>query len=50
MYLVLSALVQRFDFDFQGLKADHFQFVSDQFIIGTKGQAVLEALVTPRKM
>lgn len=48
MYLVLSALVQRFDMDFQGLGADHFEFISDQFIIGTKGKGVLEAVITCR--
>jgi hypothetical protein len=42
----MAALVQKFDFDFRGLTADHFQVMSDQFIISTKGKAVLEALVS----
>ncbi|KAK7404080.1 hypothetical protein QQX98_010138 [Neonectria punicea] len=49
MYLVMSALVRRFDFDFRGLTDDYFEFESDQFIIGTKGKGVLEVNVTRRK-
>lgn len=49
MYLVMAALVQKFDFDFRGLTADHFEVMSDQFIINTKGKAVLEALVSLRQ-
>ncbi|KJZ71985.1 hypothetical protein HIM_08665 [Hirsutella minnesotensis 3608] len=49
MYFLVSTLVQRFDFDFSNTKADHFEFVSDQFIIGTRGKAILEGLVTSRK-
>lgn len=49
MYLVLSALVQQFDFNFDKVKPDHFDFVSDQFIIGTNGKGVLEGFVTSCK-
>jgi len=49
MYMVVSALVQKFNFDFSRVPADHFVFESDQFIIGTKGKAVLEATVTLNK-
>ncbi|KAK7428184.1 hypothetical protein QQZ08_005250 [Neonectria magnoliae] len=49
MYLVMSALVRRFNFDLRGLTDDYFVFESDQFIIGTKGKGVLEVNVTRRK-
>ncbi|KAK3329992.1 cytochrome P450 [Apodospora peruviana] len=49
LYLSVSALVKQFDFDFEGLTPDHLEFESDQFIIGTKGKAVLEATVTAYK-
>jgi hypothetical protein len=49
MYLVVSALAQRFNFDFHGLAADHFEPESDQFIIGTKGKAVLVAYANTYK-
>lgn len=43
MYLVVAALVQRFSFQFIGVKAEDFECTSDQFVIGTKGKAMLEA-------
>ncbi|KAH7309892.1 cytochrome P450 [Stachybotrys elegans] len=46
LYLVVAEFAQRFDFDFQGLTDDHFEVESDQFIISTKGKAVLEASVS----
>ncbi|KAK4172409.1 putative cytochrome P450 E-class, group I [Triangularia setosa] len=50
MYLVMAALLPKFDFDFKGLTPeDHFEVMSDQFIISTKGKAVLEARVSLRK-
>ncbi|KAM7211722.1 Cytochrome P450 [Rhypophila decipiens] len=50
MYLVMAALVQKFDFDFKGLThEDHFEVMSDQFIISTKGKAVLQARVSLRE-
>ncbi|KAK8118193.1 uncharacterized protein PG998_006474 [Apiospora kogelbergensis] len=42
MYLIIAQTVQRFDFDFIDLDDTHFQMESDQFIIGTKGNAVLK--------
>lgn len=48
MYVLLAALVQRFDFEFHGAKAEDFLFSSDQFIIGTTGRGVLKA--TPRRV
>lgn len=45
MYLVVSTLVQKFDFDFGGLKEDNFEVLSDQFAIDIKGKAVLNAHV-----
>lgn len=49
MYLDLARLVKEFDFDFQGLGEDNFDFVADKFIIGTRGDAVLKAKVTRRQ-
>ncbi|KAK4209717.1 putative cytochrome P450 E-class, group I [Rhypophila decipiens] len=49
VYLVMAALLQKFDFDFEGLThEDHFEVMSDQFIISTKGKAVLQACVSHR--
>ncbi|KAF7336640.1 Cytochrome P450 [Mycena venus] len=46
MYLVVAALVQRFNFEFEDVTAEDFECVSDQFVIGTRGQSILRALVT----
>jgi hypothetical protein len=43
MYLVISALVQRFDFTFPIATANDFLCVSDEFGIGTKSKGVLQA-------
>lgn len=45
MYMLLAALVQRFDFRFEGLTSKDFQCESDQFIIGTSGKGVLNTFV-----
>ncbi|KAF7889348.1 uncharacterized protein EAF01_010841 [Botrytis porri] len=45
MYLLLAALVQRFDFQFEGATSKDFECESDQFIIGTSGKGVLNAVV-----
>lgn len=50
MYLLMAAIVQKFEFDFDGLTPkDHFKVVSDQFIVSTKGKAVLETRVSLRQ-
>lgn len=49
MYLVLAALVQRFNFEFKNINEKDFECDSDQFIIGTPSKGVLNALVTPHK-
>ncbi|KAF2997728.1 hypothetical protein E8E14_001942 [Neopestalotiopsis sp. 37M] len=49
LYLVIAALVQHFDFKFQGADSSDFVMESDQFIIGTKAGAVLKAQVTSYK-
>ncbi len=49
MYLILAALVQKFDFRFDGVDPDHFEVESDQFIIMTKGKGSLKASVAPYK-
>ncbi|KAK2747755.1 hypothetical protein FQN57_001785 [Myotisia sp. PD_48] len=36
MYMVLAAIVQRFDLDFTGVQPEDFEPTSDQFIIGTQ--------------
>jgi hypothetical protein len=43
MYLTVSALAQRFDFRFEGAKAEDFECTSDQFAVGTKGLGMLFA-------
>lgn len=43
MYLVVAALVLRFDFDFDGASAKDFECESDQFILGTRGKGILKA-------
>lgn len=49
MYLTMAALLAKFDFDFKGLTPpDHFEVMSDQFIISTRGKAVLNARVSLR--
>ncbi|KAI0543159.1 trichodiene oxygenase [Xylaria digitata] len=45
MYIVLAALVRRFDFQFVEAKAEDFECISDQFVIGTRGNGPLEARV-----
>ncbi|KAI1354453.1 trichodiene oxygenase [Xylaria sp. FL0043] len=45
MYFVIAALVQHFDFHFLAAKAEDFECMSDQFVIGTKGKGLLEARV-----
>jgi hypothetical protein len=49
MYIVLAALVRRFNFQFVEAKAEDFECISDQFVIGTKGNGLLEAHVEIRK-
>lgn len=46
MYIVLAALVQRFDFQFDGISAKDFESHSDQFIIGNRENGNLSAFVT----
>ncbi|KAI1397246.1 cytochrome P450 [Hypoxylon fuscum] len=48
-YLIISRIVQSFDFEFKDAEAADFEMVSDQFVIGTKGNAVLNGLVALRK-
>ncbi|KAH6677237.1 trichodiene oxygenase, partial [Halenospora varia] len=47
MYMVLAALVQRFNFQFDGVSSKDFECESDQFIIGTKESGKLNAFITP---
>ncbi|KAF7950152.1 hypothetical protein EAE96_007447 [Botrytis aclada] len=49
IYMLLAALVQRFDFQFEGVTSKNFECESDQFIIGTSGKGVLNAVVTSCK-
>lgn len=41
--MALAALVQQFEFKFEGIDETYFECESDQFIMGTKGKGVLEA-------
>lgn len=43
MYLVMAILVQRYDFEFQGVTARDLEVESDQFAIGTRSQGVVHA-------
>lgn len=45
MYLVLAALVQRFNFEIEGATAADFEFSMDNFGIGTKAGCNLFAHV-----
>ncbi|KAI0389058.1 cytochrome P450 [Xylariaceae sp. FL0594] len=45
MYLVLAALVQKFEFVFEGVSAEDFECVGDQFTIRTRGGPGLPAVV-----
>ncbi|KAK6081697.1 cytochrome P450 [Seiridium cupressi] len=49
MYLALSALVQQFDFGFEGATAEDFHWASDQFVIGTRAHGALHARVSHRR-
>ncbi|KAI9157955.1 putative cytochrome P450 E-class, group I [Paramyrothecium foliicola] len=49
LYLVITTLVQRFDFDFSGIAEDHFEIESDSFTIGIKGKSILHTTVASRK-
>ncbi|KAE9363333.1 cytochrome P450 [Stipitochalara longipes BDJ] len=46
IYLALAELVQRFDFQFEGISAEDFECISDQFIIGTKAKGNVNAFVS----
>ncbi|KAF4462954.1 cytochrome P450 [Fusarium albosuccineum] len=49
LYLVISTLVQRFDFHFPEAKAEDFEPVADHFAVGTRGKGVLKATVSLRR-
>ncbi|KAK8024999.1 hypothetical protein PG990_002822 [Apiospora arundinis] len=49
MYVIVAQVVQQFDFEFKNVVPKHFEMDFDQFIIKTKGNANLDALVTMRK-
>ena len=46
IYLVLAALVDRFDFGFPRTRPEDFHVVKDNFAIGTPSLGVVPALVT----
>lgn len=49
MYLILNALVQIFEFEFEGTTAKDFEWDSDQFTIGTRGKSILKARIRSRR-
>lgn len=49
MYIVISALVQRFDFKFDGAGPKDVIAHCDEFIIGTQDRSGIKAFVTKRK-
>ncbi|KAI8631574.1 cytochrome P450 [Xylariaceae sp. FL1651] len=48
LYLVVSTLIRRFDFRFEGVIAEDLRCSSDQFIIGTKSGGHLRAVGSAR--
>jgi len=46
MYLVLAALVQRYNFQFVDVSAKDFECESDQFVISTKAGGNLNGFIT----
>ncbi|KAI0850418.1 hypothetical protein F5Y00DRAFT_233277 [Daldinia vernicosa] len=46
LYPVISTLIYRYNFQFQGAIAEDFECISDQFAIGTSGRGILNATVT----
>ncbi|KAF2875491.1 trichodiene oxygenase [Massariosphaeria phaeospora] len=48
MYKAVAVLAQRFDFWFEGARAEDFECNSDQFALGTKGKGTLRATATVR--
>ncbi|RYP45735.1 hypothetical protein DL768_007976 [Monosporascus sp. mg162] len=49
MYMIVAALAQHFDFQFEGATAEDFECTSDQFAVGTKGKGALIATVTSHR-
>lgn len=45
MYIVIAALVQRFDFELIGAGPKDVKCVSDQFIVGTADTTGIKAIV-----
>lgn len=50
LYVLLSALVQRFDLELEESGLKNVECVSDQFIIGTKDRNGIEAFVRKRSL
>jgi mannitol-specific phosphotransferase system IIBC component len=48
MYLLLAALIQKFDFEIEDRVAEDFEMEMDNFAIGTKAGVHLKAHVTKR--
>ncbi|KAI2628595.1 cytochrome P450 [Hypoxylon sp. NC1633] len=46
LYLIVATLVQRFDFQFEGVTGEDFECTSDQFIIGNNIKGMLHAIAT----
>jgi hypothetical protein len=49
MYLCIAAIVVQFDFRFERATAQDFECDSDQFIVGTRGKGVLDAVASIRE-
>ncbi|KAI0173480.1 cytochrome P450 [Hypoxylon sp. FL1284] len=50
MYIMLAALIRRFDFNFQDIEVRDLELESDQYTIGVKAGAVLKAYLVPRSL
>lgn len=46
MYILVAAVVRRFDLRFDGLTDKDFECVSDQFAVGTADEKLIQAIVT----
>lgn len=49
MFIVVAALVQRFDFELIGAGRKDVDYASDQFIVGTEDKTGIKAIVKRRR-
>lgn len=49
MYIVIATLVQRFDFDLDGVGPEDIEAASDKFLTGTARQGEFKARIKERR-